>query len=78
MFDDAVASMAGDGSWGGIEENVALESESGGSRGGNRGGRRGRPQGPGQGNPIPAGDTAALAHPRSPSPPSPPPSPPPP
>jgi len=56
MFDDAVASMAGDGSWGGIEENVALESESGGSRGGNRGGRRGRPQGPGQGNPIPAGD----------------------
>ena len=44
--------------WGGIEEDVALESEGGGGRGGNR--RRGRPQGPGQGNPIPAGDAASL------------------
>ena len=47
-----------DASWGGIEENVALESEDGGGGrgGGNRGGgRRGRPQGPGQGQPIPAG-----------------------
>ena len=68
--------MAGDASWGGIEENVALESTGGGGRGGGRGGRRGRPQGPGQGNPIPSGDTAALASTHAtPSPPSPPPSP---